>query len=232
MRKIFVLCSALCSPTVLAVDADFSKSFVISETSGINNISIGGIDAVGSSYSVDFNLRENLTLSITDAVIQNSASEVLEQSLRNTTWQGTYVINADNYRTTLNLEVVQNGYVGGEIVHSESVQEGNALLHVRVTGDIVTQFEIGGSFVDEDRIDVDTLNSLSENTPNRQLIRVKRMRTLKFRTDPDDGSWQTNREYRLVLENGVLSGTVGIPNDRIGSNDDISSNGTISLTQQ
>ena len=176
-------------------------------------------------------MREDLTLSITDAVIQNSASEVLEQNLRNTTWQGTYAINDDNFTTILNLVVVQNGYVGGEIIHSESVQEGNGLLHARVTGDIVTQFEIGGSFVDEDRIDVDTLNSLSENTPNRQLIRVKRMRTLEFRND-NNNKWSTNREYRLILKNGGLSGTVGIPNDTIGSNDGTSSNGTISLTLQ
>ena len=230
MRKIFVLCSALCSPVVLAVDADFSKSFIIPESSGINNVTIGGIDAVGRSYKVDFNLREDLTLSITGSEIQDSRSDILEQSLRNTTWEGNYAINDSNFTTTLNLVVVQNGYVGGEIIHSESVQEGNQFLHARLTGDIVTQFEINNSFVDEDRIDTDILNSLPENTPNRQLIRIKRMRTLEFRNG--NSSWSTNREYRLVLENGVLSGTVGIPNDTVGSNDGTSSNGTISLIQQ
>ena len=233
MRKIIALCSVLCSTSVLAVDADFSKSFVIPEKSGINTVTLGGIEAVGNSYSVDFNLREDLTLSITDAVIQDSLGEILEQNLRNTTWQGTYVINDDNFTTTLNLVVVQNGYVGGEITHSESIEEGDQFLHARVTGDIVTQFEINGSFVDEDRISQETLEKLSEGTANRQLIRIKRMRALEFRTDNEDGgSWSTNREYRLVLENGILSGTVGIPNDTIGTSDGTTKNGLITLIQQ
>ena len=59
-----------------------SKSFVIPESSGVNAVTIGGIDAVGDSYSVDFSLREDLTLFITDASIQNSLSEILEQKLR------------------------------------------------------------------------------------------------------------------------------------------------------
>lgn len=233
MLKIITLCITLCSTTVFAIDANFSKSFVVPESSGINKITIGGIDALGNSYSVDFNLREDLTLSITDAVIQDSISEKLEQSLRNTSWQGTYAIDDNNYTTTLNLVVVQNGYVGGEVIHSESIEEGNKFLHVRVTGDIVTQFEINGSFADEDRIDTDTLGSITENTPNRQLIRIKRMRVLEFRKDQDnESSWNANREYRLILEDGILSGTVGVPNDTIGSNDGTTGNGAISLIQQ
>jgi hypothetical protein len=232
MHKIFILYSILCSSAVLAVDADFSKAFIVPENSGINNVTIGGIDAVGNSYSVDFNLREDLTLSITDAVIQDSTSELLEQSLRNTTWQGTYSVNNDNFTTTLNLVVVQSGYVGGEIIHSEPVSEGDGYLHVRVTGDIITQFQINGSFVDEDRIDSDTLKALTEDTPNRQLIRIKRMRALEFRDDNDGSNWGASREYRLTLKNGVLSGTVGTPVDTYGTNDTTSENGTLTLVQQ
>ncbi|MCK5830885.1 MAG: hypothetical protein KAH20_11350 [Methylococcales bacterium] len=237
MRKIFILCGILSSPAIWAVDADFSKAFIMPEKSGINNVTIGGINAVGDAYSVGFNLREDLTLSITNSAIQRSTSEVLEQNLRNTKWKGTYAINDNIYTTILNLVVVQNGYVGGEIIHSESVQEGNALLHARVTGDIVTQFKINGSFMDEDRVATDVLNSLPENTENRQLIRVKRMRALEFRNDKNDksdnnGKWGTNKEYRLTLENGVLAGSVGTPNGTIGTNDGTTSNGKISLTRK
>jgi hypothetical protein len=234
MRKIMVLCSILCSTTVLAIDADFSKSFVVPEKSTINKITLGGIDAVGKSYSVDFSLQEDLSLIITDAVIQDSLSEKLEQSLRNTTWKGKYAINDDNFTTTLNLFVVQNGYVGGEIIHSESIEEGDQYIHTRVTGDIVTQFEIDGSFVDEDRITPEILENLTENTPHRQLIRIKRMRTLEFRNENDGsgGVWSSNREYRLILENGLLSGKVGIPNETVGVDEATENDGTISLVLQ
>lgn len=223
-----------CNPPNFDVlhDSNFSKAFIIPEKSGVNNVTIGGISAKGDSYSVDFNFGENLTLSITNANLEDSISEILEQKLRNTTWQGTYAVNNDNFTTNLNLVVVQNGYVGGEIIHSEPVEEGNGFLHARVTGDIVTQFEINGSFVDEDRIGIDTLDFLPENTQTRQLIRVKRMRALEFRNDNDGSNWNTNREYRLILENGTLSGIVGIPNTTIGSSDNTSGNGIITLTQQ
>ncbi len=230
--KIIGLFIVLCSPSVLAIDADFSKSFVVPEKSKINRLTLGGVDATGNSYSVDFSLQEDLSLAITDAVIQDSLSEKLEQNLRNTTWEGTYEINNDSFTTTLTLFVVQNGYVGGEIIHSEPVSEGDGYLHTRVTGDIVTQLEIDGEFIDEDRLAKDVLDSLAENIPHRQLIRIKRMRTLEFRNDTDDSSWSSNREYRLILENGELSGVVSVPSSTIGADDGTSSEGQISLVEQ
>ncbi len=230
MRKIIAICCALYITSVLAIDADFSKSFVVPESSGVNTVTIGGIDAVDNSYSVNFGLRkDDLTLFIKYYSIQNSLGEKLEQKLRNTTWQGTYAINGINYTTTLNLVVVQDGYVGGEIIHYD--EEGNSFLHVRVTGDIVTQFKINGVFVDEDRITQETLENLLEDTPNRQLIRIKRMRSLEFRKDTNL-EWSANREYRLVLENETLSGTVGIPNEFIGTDDGVYDIGTIELIRQ
>jgi hypothetical protein len=232
MRKIIALCSVLCSTSALAVDADFSKSFVVPESSGVNTITIGGIEAVGDSYSVDFKLREDLTLFITDASIQNSISEILEQKLRNTTWQGTYTISDNSYTTNLNLVVVQNGYVGGEITHSQINGDKRGFLNARLTGDIITQFEINGSFVDEDRVNTEDFNQLTEDTPNRQLIRIKRMRAFDFVTSSGSSGWSTNREYRLILDNGALSGSVGIPNEIYGTSDGTSENGTINLVQQ
>ncbi|MCF6203574.1 MAG: hypothetical protein L3J59_07885 [Methylococcaceae bacterium] len=222
----------LCSTPVLAIDADFSKSFVVPEKSKINRLTLGGVDATGNSYSVDFSLQKDLSLAITDAVIQDSLSEKLEQNLRNTTWEGTYEINNDIFTTTLTLFVVQNGYVGGEVIHSEPASEGDGYLHSRVTGDIVTQFEVDGEFIDEDRVSKEILEGLAENTPHRQLIRIKRMRTLEFRNDTDGSSWNTNREYRLILENGALSGVVGVPSSTIGTDDGTDNEGDISLVQK
>lgn len=142
MRKIIILFSALWCSSAVALDADFSKSFVVPEGSEINKVTIGGIDAQGNSYNVDFSLQEDLTLAFTSASVQNSLSEKLEQSLRNTQWQGTYVANNNLsnttviIETTLNLVVVQEGYVGGEIIHTEPVDSGDGFLHARSLSDL------------------------------------------------------------------------------------------------
>ncbi len=232
MRKIIMFCSVLFSSSTFAVDADFSKSFVVLEKSTINKVTLGGIDAVGNSYSVDFKLQEDLSLTITDAVVQNSLNEELEQTLRNTTWKGIYDVNNDSLTTTLTLKVVQDGYVGGEVIHSESTEEGGGYIHTRVTGDIITQFEIDGTFLDEDRIEQEVLNNITEETSKRQLIRIKRMRALEFKNDADGSKWGASREYRLVLDNGVLSGTVGTPADVYGTGDETTEKGTLTLLQQ
>jgi hypothetical protein len=52
-KKITLLCLLFWTAGVLAIDADFSKSFVVPETSGINIITIGGIDAIGNTYKVN-----------------------------------------------------------------------------------------------------------------------------------------------------------------------------------
>lgn len=87
--------------------------------------------------------------------------------------------------------------------------------------------------MDEDRIDSDAFDAVTDETPNRQLIRIKRMRALAFRdNNASFAGWSTNREYRLVLENGILSGTVGIPTDYYGSSNGATQIGSITLVQQ
>jgi hypothetical protein len=216
---------------VQAQDVDFSKSYVIPETSGIDTLTVGGITTLwdNATYSVDFWLSPDYNLIIKGALAQSSPSEVLEQRLRNTTWQGIYSVNNDNFTTTLKLVVVQNGYVGGEVIHSEGVETGGGYLHSRVTGDIITQYQINGVFLDQDRISPTELANLSLDTPNRQLVRIKRVRALEFKNDADGSSWSTNREYRVVLENNMLSGSVGIPATSYGEGDETSENGSIVL---
>lgn len=230
-KKIILTFLLLWSAAIQAIDVDFSKSFVVPETSGNNRLTIGGIDAIGSTYKVDFNLREDLTLAIIGAQEQLSVTEQLEQKLRNTAWKGTYVINNITFQTELKLIVVQDGYVGGEITHT-STSDGHLIS--RVTGDIVTQFKIGNDFIDEDRIDPEVLANLSPDTENRQLIRIKRMRALEFSVSGTNAllGWSANREYRLILEDNVLSGIVGIPNDLYGKNDATTDNGSVSLVKQ
>lgn len=230
-KKITLLCLLFWTAGVLAIDADFSKSFVVPETSGINIITIGGIDAIGNTYKVNFNFRSDLTFAITDAQVDKNINEKLEQELRNTTWKGTYETSDGILQTTLQLVFVQYGYVGGEITHKGT---GDSHLIARVTGDIITQFKIDDEFIDEDRIGPEVLANLSSDTESRQLIRIKRMRALEFSSTgaSANSGWNANREYRLLLEGNVLSGVVGIPNEIYGTNDTKTGSGIITLVKQ
>jgi len=216
----------LSSSAYAGADIDFSKAYVVPEQSTVDKLTVGGVKPLWSDlfYSVDFTLHPDYSLSVVGVLNQSSIQEQLEQNLRNTTWKGSYVVNNDNFTTTLKLVVVQEGYVGGEVIHSESEEAGGDYLHARVTGDILNQYKIGETFVDEDRISPDVLAELSPTTETRQLVRIKRVRALEF-----NGGWSTNREYRMTLENNVLSGIVGIPNDTYGSGDGTSGNGSITL---
>jgi len=208
---------------------DFSKAYVLPNLSQTDKVTLGGIFSLNDSkyYSADFVLRDDKTLSITAMRNESSVKESLEQKLRNTVWKGTYDVHGDSYTTSLTLVVVQDGYVGGEVVHEG--QGDNGSLQARVTGDILNQYQINGVFTDEDRIDPSVLEGLPTDTPTRQLIRIKRVRAIKF-TDGSDGSfWNTNREYRMTLENDKLTGIVGIPADTYGSDDGTSDNGNVNL---
>ena len=233
MRKlVFFIGMTLSSLSYAGADVDFSKAYVVPEKSGVDTVTIGGVKPLWSDlfYSVDFSLNPEYTLNMLGVLNQSSVQEQLEQSLRNTTWVGQYLIGDNNYSTTLTLVVVQDGYVGGEIIHSES--EGSKYLHARVTGDILSQYKIDNLFIDEDRLTSEILENISPETITRQLIRIKRVRALKFKIDADIRGWSTNREYRMVLKDGILSGAVGIPNDIYGSGDATSENGNILLTLQ
>ena len=212
-------------------DIDFSKAYVVPEQSSVDKVTIGGIKPLWSElfYSVDFLLAPDYTMSLVGVLNQSSILEQLEQRLRNTTWKGSYAVNNDNFITTLKLVVVQDGYVGGEIIHTESETEGGGYLHSRVTGDILTQYQIGDTFIDEDRITPEVLTELPPTTETRQLIRIKRVRAIEFINDGDGSAWNTNREYRMTLEDNILTGIVGIPNNSYGSDDGTSGNGSITL---
>lgn len=230
MKQLLLVISLIFVSPLFAqpADIDFSKAYIVPEQSSVDKVTIGGIKPLWSElfYSVDFTLAPDYTMSVLGVLNQSSIQEQLEQRLRNTTWKGSYAVNNDNYTTTLKLVVVQDGYVGGEIIHSESEAEGGGYLHTRVTGDILTQYQIGDTFVDEDRI---VLVELPPSIESRQLVRIKRVRAIEFINDGDGSVWNTNREYRMTLEDNILTGVVGVPNDVYGSGDETSENGSITL---
>jgi hypothetical protein len=109
-----------------AQDVDFSKSYVVPDKSALNTLTIGGITTLrdNATYVVNFGLSPDYNLILQGGLAQTSPSEVLEQQLRNSTWQGIYSVYDYHYSTTLTLIVVQDGYVGGEITHETQEQGG------------------------------------------------------------------------------------------------------------
>lgn len=206
---------------------DFSSAFVVPEKSSIGKIRIGGISVSGSPsiYAVDFGLQSDYSLAITNGDLLTSTQDNLEQSLRNTKWQGTYVIDGDTFTTELLISVVQGGYVGGEIIHTGTSQTGS--LTVRVGGEIIKQYLINGAKYDEDAMTPAQIAS-APSAPVGYIIRIKRTRAISYH-DGVNNKWSTNREYRLSLNGSQLSGPVSVPGDTFGSGV-LTSNGVGNVT--
>lgn len=222
-------------PTLYAQETgiDFSKAYVITEGSTVDHVRLGGLKPtwMNDFFYVDFLLLPDFSMSVSGVMQEVSPREQLEQRLRNTTWSGTYEVHDKEYPTQLSLMAVQNGYIGGEIIHSPDTNGQGGYLNVRVAGDIILQYFIGGKYTDEDALSNKVIESLPQNTSVRYIIRLKRMRVLEFINGDNNSTWSSNREYRLFLENGVLSGTVAVPAERYGDSEDTSEYGSVSLTQ-
>ncbi|MEN9843327.1 MAG: hypothetical protein RLZZ612_1156 [Pseudomonadota bacterium] len=209
---------------------NFGSAFVVPEQSGANKVRLGGIAVNGfnSIFSVDWTIQPDYSLKLTNGDALNTVQSLLEQSLRNTKWIGTYSVNGYQYSTTLDISAVQNGYVGAEISHSGGVN-GSSLI-ARLGGEIIKQYLINGVRYDEDFMSSAQLSSVGNASPVGYLVRIKRTRALTY-IDSTSG-WSTNREYRLTLNENQLSGTVVIPADVFGTSTDNSSLGTITLSKQ
>lgn len=225
---------------------DFSKAYIVPNTAVPTEIRINGVethsgkDTLVHSINLGFN-PQNAYFSILAVTPQTSNAELLEQQLRGTLWKGDYRTNVNLYRTELQLQTVQNGFVGGQIIHTTADPESPVFLRAEVAGNIVTQYLLDAkgtgelTWVDSDQIDYEKLPANTVIPPDdaariRHLLRLKRMRALEF-TNSSNG-WGSHSEYRLVLVNDELTGSVGTPPDRYNSNDVMTSNGDIVLKRE
>lgn len=167
----------------------------------------------------------------------NKERAIIEKELLNTTWTGTYKVYSDVHDTTLTIKNINSGYIGAEIIHKEISPGNQGFLRVKVAGDILTQYLIDlnkkGSFVwiDEDGITPEELAKASIKS-KRQLIRLKRFRGLDYKNVSKLRGWNSNREYRLILQNNELRGSVGIPLERYGKSDVTRDDGTFVLQKK
>lgn len=167
---------------------------------------------------------------------EDSGLSELERELRDTRWTGTYEIFDNVHDTVFVVESVASGYIGGTMTHQEISPGDAGFLEVKVAGDVIPQLlvDIDGDgspeWLDEDQIDPTVRPTLTV-LDSRQLIRLKRFRGLDFRPTSNGNQWSQNREYRLMLEDGLLSGAVGVPPDTYGEGSGTTENGVLMLSQ-
>lgn len=158
--------------------------------------------------------------------LQTSEPELFGQRMRDTHWTGTYISGRENvYLTELQLEIIQDNFVGGEMVHKLANE--TAFLRAKVTGYLVTQY-----CVLDDKgnctlgwIDLEEGKSLPNNVISRQSIQLKRTRAIEQKNLLT--KWGSHTEYRLALEKNVLTGKEELIGN-VGTTADNSSNNTFS----
>ncbi|NJO15615.1 MAG: hypothetical protein HC877_07670 [Thioploca sp.] len=168
--------------------------------------------------------------------LQTSGRELFEQRMRDTHWTGTYISGRENvYLTELQFEIIQDNFIGGEIIHK--LADETAFLRAKVTGYLVTQY-----CVLDDKgnctlgwIDLEEGKSLPNNVISRQSVQLKRTRAIEQKNLL--AKWGSHTEYRLALEKNVLTeqeeliGNVGTTSESYGSNNTFSVNGVLRLEE-
>jgi len=233
---IFISLLNLFSIGVSATEVDFSKAYVIPQKEAVNEIQIGGITVSGDGYSIinsillGFN-PDDASFHLLSAGQQISDAELFAQRLRGTTWTGTYNAPQNQYVTELYFQSVQDGFVGGEMVHKTADAEPATFLRAKVVGDIITQYLV----TERDESIWKNAEDVNEEqfatiTATRLLMRMKRIRALEMHHA--GSGWGTNNEYRLTLEDNRLTGSVGTPDDKFSNNDAMTGNGIIELWEK
>lgn len=208
----------------------------IEEVASPPTLQIGGVETTVKNegevtvfnWKLFLNSPDNTTYYVYEVKPQNYFDpELLQQRLRGTTWDGYYQTSKTRYVTRLLLISIQNGFVGGEIIHTTgkiphlpSDDPPSSFLHARVAGDITTQYKIEENddgklvwvSVSEYEKRVAKINKANEGkegdkvTPvpkileARHKIRLKRTRDMSDKTKNANSRWGSHNEYRLILE--------------------------------
>ena len=172
---------------------------------------------------------------------QDTVFGELENTLTGAVWVGDYIIGDWELETILEFKSVCAGYIGALITHKQINPGGEGFFRGKIAGDIIIQYYTdpnnNGSY---DWIDADQLSSEDLTRLNiqdeRQIIRLKRFRGIEYiqgkNTSGGTATWNQNREYRLILKDGVLTGSVGVPPETYNEGLGTSENGEITLQER
>jgi hypothetical protein len=250
---------------VFASEVDFSNTYInpdsLSVRQGDRNASpvlrISGVKTIDTDIASNWTVilgfnPDDTSFHVLEAQPQNPfEAELLQQRLRGTIWKGDYKTAKNIYLTTLHFKSVQNGFIGGEIIHKTPDDDPgpSSFLHAKVTGDITTQYYIdekgngewdwinaeryqeivAAIHQDNEGKEAEDRTAIPEITNTRELIRLRRTRSLD-KPIHANSNWGTQNEYRLTIENNILTGNVGSPPKYFGSKDVLTGNGLMELS--
>jgi hypothetical protein len=150
MSAIFCGC---CISSLSIADVDVSGAYLLPQAElPPNQMLIGGVVTKIDpqlNFVEDFLIEFESFLSHESGVTQlrllNARPAVWpdnrQQQLRGTTWHGSYYTGQnDMYLTDLHLQIIENGFVKGEIEHKTAEAEPKRKLRVQVLGTITTDF--------------------------------------------------------------------------------------------
>lgn len=248
MRIIIALCTGLCwASMALAVEIDVTKAYIVTDGSPkTNELVVGGVE----TYNGDTVLVEDFLLSFVPDTDEFGAliprvdltgtrqavdSELLQQRLRGTTWEGEYDSGQTVYLTRLEFKSIQDGFVFGEVEHKTAEPEPSKKLLVQVMGEIKTQFLVDLDIEDPDNeltwVDATEMsdNTFYPESHIRHLIRLRRGNSIES-IHPGRG-WGRFNVYDLALEDDVLQGSIYVPAENYSSSETFG-NGVVRLVEQ
>jgi hypothetical protein len=223
-------------------DEDDASTDEIEEVEAPPTLQIGGVETTVKSegevtvfnWKLFLHSPDNTTYYVYEVKPQNYFDpQLLQRRLRGTMWTGNYQTSKNRYLTRLQLISIQNGFVGGEIIHTTGKiphppadDPPSSFLHARVAGNITTQYKIEENdegklvwvSVSEYEKRVAKINKANEGkegdkvTPApeiieaRHRIRLKRTRDMSDKTKNASSRWGSHNEYRLILEKDEETG--------------------------
>ncbi|MFK5970516.1 MAG: hypothetical protein QM487_10405 [Candidatus Marithrix sp.] len=265
--KYFIGLISLCGVLVVsqASEVDFSKAYLnntdthlVLNIAGIQttNQTDFGVDTLNWILSVEFNPTDTAFRLLDAEEVQDKFNvELAQQSLRNKKWKGEYTTANNVYETELQINIVQAGFIGAEVIHYTYIfdePEPSNFLHAKLIGNINSQYQIN----EDQEGDLDWINvneykqkiaEINERNASKQdgqepevipeikairhLMRLKRGQKIG-ESKHASSSWGTFNEYRLTLENDTIIGNVGKPPEKYGDKDLLITNSKIKLTMQ
>ncbi len=247
MKHFSLLVSIFLLPLVVIAEesVDFSKSY-LTPSVNIDEIRIEGVQLHSENATRSRSMLLKYDPQTDGCHIEHSYdhgldARLFEQQLLNTLWTGTYRSTSNVYFSELFFNTIQNGIVAGVMLHKTGDLEEDLLLRATVVGEIFTQYFVDPKDGEEpmwlfagdyySRLAEDSEDKLPETAEvvgMRQFIDLKRSRAIEHRPA---NRWGTNKEYRLILENGMLTGSVGTPKESYTNNREMTNVGLIELTQ-
>lgn len=151
MKNMILTCSLgllLNSSYALAMEVDFSGTYVINSATNVQEATFGNISTVdnnGIPSTQTLKLSYNNELGrffVYDALPQVVDAQLLQAQLQGSVWKGDYDTNNNYYLTTITFISVENGFVGAQVIHDTGSPDNDNFLRAQLAGTLYSEYSI------------------------------------------------------------------------------------------